>query len=70
MAEKRGRGRPIKWEEAFKKYQTTARYYTKRANTGIFEQIFAKFLVCIKICAAHIDILSKIGLQNGKYAVK
>ena len=29
------RGRPIKWEEAFKKYQSTARYYTNRANTKL-----------------------------------
>ena len=29
------RGRPIKWEEAFKKYQSTARYYTSRANTQL-----------------------------------
>ncbi len=35
MAEKRKRGRPIKWEEAFKKYQLTALYYTNRANTQL-----------------------------------
>lgn len=29
------RGRPIKWEEAFKKYQSTARYYTNRAKTNL-----------------------------------
>lgn len=29
------RGRPIKWEEAFKKYQSTARYYTNRARTQL-----------------------------------
>lgn len=29
------RGRPIKWEEAFKKYQSTARYYTNRAKTKL-----------------------------------
>lgn len=36
--EKRKRGRPIKWEEAFKKYQSTAQYYTKRANTELSDQ--------------------------------
>ena len=35
MAEKRKRGRPIKWEEAFKKYKLTALYYTNRANTQL-----------------------------------
>lgn len=29
------RGRPIKWEEAFDKYKSTARYYTKRAGTRL-----------------------------------
>ena len=29
------RGRPVKWEEAFKKYQSTARYYTNRARTQL-----------------------------------
>ena len=33
MAEKRKRGRPIKWESAFEKYKSTAQYYTKRAGT-------------------------------------
>ena len=33
MAEKRKRGRPIKWESAFEKYKSTALYYTKRAGT-------------------------------------
>ena len=32
------RGRPIKWEEAFKKYQSTALYYTKRANTQLSDE--------------------------------
>ena len=32
------RGRPIKWEEAFKKYQSTALYYTKRANTRLSDE--------------------------------
>lgn len=32
------RGRPIKWEEAFKKYQSTAQYYTKRANTRLSDE--------------------------------
>ena len=36
--EKRKRGRPVKWEEAFKKYQSTAQYYTKRANTQLSDQ--------------------------------
>lgn len=38
MAEERKRGRPVKWEEAFKKYQSTAQYYTKRANTQLSDQ--------------------------------
>ena len=29
------RGRPIKWEEAFKKYKLKALYYTNRANTEL-----------------------------------
>lgn len=32
------RGRPIKWEKAFKKYQSTAQYYTKRANTRLSDE--------------------------------
>ena len=29
------RGRPIKWEEAFEKYRSTAQFYTKRAGTRL-----------------------------------
>ena len=29
------RGRPIKWEEAFDKYKSTAQFYTKRAGTRL-----------------------------------